>query len=333
MADYEPLDLAEMQHEYERVTAEPGNFGGEDFLAKFVRLPERDGYTLMRILPRKKGGKHCCATRVHTLSNPTTKKSRTYHCPKVLVQTEKGPKWQGDCIICKYYSDLWKQSESMSGKAQEDRQAAARAIKPVERYYYNVIVRSEKDPKTGDVKKNVGPKIYSCGKTVHSKILRAMLGDEAAGENPLGDITHPINGRDFRVVKKVVKGGGGSEYPNYDNSKFEDVTPAGSPDELNTWLENLHDLQALRIVKSPDEMKHALRVHLGMVKEGDSTQSDELNEFRNAGNTASGSPSGSTYTSEPVREELTVSTPVVESKSSDEEVLADEDFMKELQDM
>lgn len=328
--EYEGLDISEMQNEYERVSAEPGSFGGEDFLEKFVRLPERDGYTLMRLLPRKKGSKLYCATRVHTLSNPTTKKKRTYHCPKVLVQTEKGPRWQGDCIICKYYSDLWQKSESLSGKAQEDLQNQAREIKPVERYYYNVIVRSERD-KDGTVKKNVGPKIYSCGKTVHARIMRAIVGDEVAGAKPLGDITHPTTGRDFRVVKKVVKGGGGKEYPNYDNSVFEDVGPAGSPDDLATWLDNLHDLQALRATKTPDELKHALRVHLGMVKEGEAAQDNDLEEFRNAGQTAS---APSRTVTEAVREELTVSTQSAsESKPAGEEHLADDDFMKELEGM
>lgn len=327
--EYEGLDLSEMQLENERVNAEPGSFGGgEDFLEKFVRLPERDGFTIMRIMPRKKGGKHYCATRVHTLSNPTTKKKRTYHCPKVLVQTEKGPRWQGECIVCKYYGDLWQKSETLSGKAQEDLQNQARSIKPVERYYYNVIVRAEKDFKTGEVKKNVGPKIYSCGKTVHAKICRAIVGDESAGEKGLGDITHPITGRDFRVVKKVVKGGGGAEYPNYDNSKFEEVAPAGSPDELSNWLENLHDLQALRAIKTEDELKHALRVHLGMVKEGEA-QDEDLNEFRNAGHTAS----TSSVVSESIREELTVSSSDSNGKDEDEGILADDDFMKELEGM
>jgi len=325
-SEYEGVDLAEMQHEYERVNAEPGAFGGDDFLEKFVRLPERNGFTLLRILPRKRGGNHFCATRVHTLTNPTTKKKRTYHCPKVLVKTDKGERWQGECIICKYYGDLWQKSESLSGKAQEDLQNQARAIKPVERYYYNVIVRSEKDPKTGEIKSNVGPKIYSCGKTVHAKICRAFCGDVTTGEKALGDITHPIDGRDFRVVKAITKGGGGAEYPNYDNSKFDEVGPAGSPDELTSWIENMTDLQSLRALKTPDELKHALRVHLGMVKEGESSD-DDLEEFRNAGHTAS----AQSRVSEPIREELSVSTPV--ASSGGDEILADDDFMKELEGM
>ena len=249
----------------------------------------------------------------------------------MLVKTDKGDRWQGECIICKYYSDLWQKSESMSGKAQEDLQNQARDIKPVERYYYNVIVRAEKDPKTGENKVNVGPKIYSCGKTVHAKICRAFCGDKTTGEKALGDITHPVDGRDFRVVKQITKGGGGKEYPNYDNSKFDEVSPAGSPDELSGWIETLHDLQALRALKTPDELKHALRVHLGMIKEGDSSD-DDLEEFRNAGHTAS-APSASRV-SESIRDELAVSsTPAASETKSGDEILADDDFMKELEGM
>ena len=329
MADYEALDLADMKAEFQRVTTEPGNYDSEANLAKYVRLPERDGYTQLRILPRKKGQKLFCVTRVHTLLNPTTGQKKAYHCPKTLVQTKRGEKWEGDCIVCKYYSDLWQQSEGKTGKAQEDLQQQARDIKPVERYYYNVIVRSERD-KDNNVLKNVGPKIYSCGKTVHAKIIRAIVGDEDAGESPLGDISSPASGRDFRVVKKTIKGGGGKEYPNYDNSKFEDVSSAGSPDELATWIENLNDLQALRTVKSPDELKHALRVHLGMVKEGEASgDDDDLREFRE-GNSAPKSTAPAP--SESVREELVSSVPSSASGESDE-ILADDDFMQELDNM
>lgn len=325
MADYESLDLNEMQQEYQRVSSQSNANNSDDYLQKFVRMPDRDGFVLMRILPRKKGGKHYCATRTHTLNNPTTNKKRAYHCPKVLVHTDKGPRWQGDCIICKYYSDTWQKSEALNGKAKDDLQNQAREIKPVERYYYNVIVRSEKDFKTNEIHKNVGPKIFSCGKTTHARILRAMLGDESTGEEALGDITHPINGRDFKLIKKVVKGGGGSEYPNYDQSKFEGVSPAGSPENLKTWIENLHDLQALRSIKTPDELKHALRVHLGMVKEGDSEEDDDLSEFRSAKREEPSSTVSNT-----VREELAVTTSSTNSYYKEEEQLADEDFMSEL---
>jgi hypothetical protein len=329
-AEYEALDMSELQQEAKRVSDE-GNSGGGDMLEKYVRLPERDGFSLLRFLPRKKGTPFFVVTRVHTLNNPATRQKRTYHCPKTLVKTERGDKWQGDCIICKYYNDLWNKSESMSGKAQEELQNQARAIKPVERYYYNCIVRQEKD-KDGNVKKNAGPKIYSCGKTVHGKIVRAILGDATAGEKPLGDVSHPTNGRDFRVVKKVVKGGGGNEYPNYDNSKFEDPSPAGSPDELERWIESQHDLRALRVIKTPDELKHALRVHLGMIRESDGGGDDELAEFRNAGTPAPAPAQASRpAVTQTVREELAKpAAPAKEEVSAADDIMADDDFMKEL---
>lgn len=334
--DYEALDLGALEKEAQRLTEEStSGAGSNDYLEKFVKLPEKDGFTVLRILPRKRGTKNpWCVTRVHTLINPRNNQRRTYHCPKELGLNAKGKEqWQGDCIICKYYNDLWQKSDQTSGKAQEDLRNQARAIKPVERYYYNVIVRSETG-KDGKNYKNVGPKIYSCGKTVHEKIIRAIRGDASLGEKPLGDITHPKEGRDFKVVKKVVKGGGGAEYPNYDNSKFEDPTPAGNPDEFGKWIDTMHDLQSLRVVKTPEELKHALRVHLGMVVEdaGGGNNSD-LDEFRNAGRPPQAAAPAPEAKPERIRENLAVSTSSAsESRQSpSDDGMADDDFMKELE--
>jgi hypothetical protein len=337
---YEALDMNEVMMESERVNAEPGVNNNEEYLAKFVRMPEREGFVLMRFLPRKKGTKLFCATRTHTLNNPLTNQKRAYHCPKELFQADRNGKmvsqWKGECIICKYYNDLWSKSQSLSGKEAEALQAKAREIKPVERYYYNVIVRQEKDSKTGEINKNVGPKIYSCGKQVHAKIMRAMVGDKDAGEAPLGDVTHPVTGRDFKVVKKITKSGN-NEYPNYDFSKFESETPAGSSEDLNNWLDNIHDLHSLRKLKTEDELKHALRVHLGMVQEGETKQDDDLEEFRNAtGFGATPNSAAAVVGDTSVREDLVSQTDNSKSSSSssssseEQELLADDDFMKEL---
>lgn len=327
--EFEALDMSQMLSEYERVSTESNSSQNEDYLEKFVKLPEKQGNVVMRFLPIKKGQKFFCVTRVHTLTNPSTKRKRAYHCRRELVQTDRGPMWKGDCIICKYYSDLWQKSEGLSGKAQEEMQNQARAIKPVERYYYNVIVRQQKN-KDGDIETNVGPKIYSCGKVQHAKITRAIVGDEVAGEKPLGDITHPVNGRDFKVVKKIVKGGGGMEYPNYDDSKFEDSSPLGTKEEISVWIENAHDLQALRQVKNSEELKQALRVHLGMVKEESSNDDDDLNEFRSVGQQPSNDLSSSVTPASKISEDIVVSNNQESSNDSSEELLADDDFMREL---
>lgn len=323
MSDFEALDLDEIARESERVNSENQN-SSDDFLQKFVKLPEREGYVLMRFLPRKKGGKFFCATRLHTLNNPATNQKRQYHCPRNL---DENGKWKGDCIICKYYSDLWQKSMSLTGKAQEDLQNKAREIKPNERYYYNVIVRQEKDPKTNETLTNVGPKIYSCGKQVHGKIFRAMHGDKSSGEAALGDISDLNVGRDFRLVKKVVKSGT-REFPNYDFSKFEDKSVAGTKEDIDNWSNNLNDLSNLRKVKTEEELRHALRVHLGMVRD-EAQEDNSLDEFR-AASGLGGTSSVSVQGNEPVREDLLTPEPEVSGES---DTLADDEFMKELASM
>lgn len=330
--DYEPLDLNELKKEAQRMNSEGTQSYNDDYYTKYVRLPERDGFVLMRFLPKRKGQKLFCASRLHTLNNPTNNQKRTFHCPKVLTEMDKGSQWRGECIICKYYSDLWQKSDSLYGKEQEDMRQDARQLKPVERYYYNVIVRSEVDPKTKSTSSNVGPKIYSCGKQVHAKIFRAIFGDEAAGEAGYGDITHPTTGRDFRLVKKVSKSGN-REYPNYDFSKFEEPSNAGTPEELEKWLNSLADLQSLRIVKNSEELKHALRVHCGMIVEGN--QSDDLDEFRQAKvSTKSLSQSSSQSTniiSDKVDETVLQKKDVKAVVGDDDASLADDEFLKELE--
>jgi hypothetical protein len=330
--DYEPLDMAEIKTEAERVNSDPTTQTNDDFLQKFVRIPEGEGYVVMRFLPRNKGKKLYCATKTHRLKG-TDGKSRSYHSPKELVMTERGPKWQGESTIDRYLRDLWQRSEKATGKQQDELRNQYRQIKGFDRYYYNVIVREEKDPKTGNITKNAGPKIYSCGKTVHAMIMRAISGDESAGLKALGDITHPTNGRDFRLVKKITKGSGG-DYPNYDLSQFEEPSPLGTPEEMETWMDNLHDLEALRVVKTDDELKHALKVHLGIIKDdapgGDSDF--DPTEFQ-VPKTQS---SAAAAAEETVRDELTSSVTeeqVVEAKAEEEEVLADDEFMKELEGM
>ena len=92
----------------------------------------------------------------------------------------------------------------------------------------------------------------------------------------------------------------------------------------------------MRVIKSPDELKHALRVHLGMVKEENGI-GDELAEFRQDGSNNVASSTAKSASSAPVREDLVVSSQNTKAPaaaaSSDEDVLADDEFMKELSGM
>ena len=312
------LDINEMIQENERLSQE--NVQG-NFLDNFVQMPEGNGHVMLRILPpakpgvfeRPKNGLYS-VTRTHRVN------SKSLHCPKELVNG----KWVGTCPVCDWYNYLWAKSDKTSNKDEAaSLQSDARKIKPVERYYYNVIVRQVVNEKTGALEKNVGPKILSVGKTLHKQIIRAMVGDPELGEAPLGDVTDFTRGRDFRLSKTMVKSGNDS-FPNYNASKFLDATPAGSPDEITKWESNLHNLAALRIIKPFEEMKKQLKIHLGVIADAPSTNGFDPSEFQK-NETTTTTTTVSSPTTAPAQN--SASAPVSESPS---EAIADDDFMKEL---
>lgn len=259
------LDLNALQEESARL--KEGASSGE-YLENFVKFPEGNGIVVVRLLgPAAEGtfreGKNpfYCSTRIHRVNN------KSIHCLKTL----EGKKWVGECPICKYYNWLWKESESKAPEEAARMQAQARAIKPVERYYYNCIVRREVDEKSGEVRTDVGPKILSIGKTLHSMIISGIVGNAEQDEKGYGDVTHPTNGRDFKIIK-TMRQSGKESYPNYDTSKYLDISPLGNPEQVKEWNSKVHDLTALRTLRPVDEVKHDLMVHLGMVpaeKDGD----------------------------------------------------------------
>jgi len=318
--DFEDVDMTAINNEVNRIGTEPKN--ALDFVAnKYVQMPKKDGFVLMRILPPKKGNSLFCVTRTHRLNG------KSFHCPRELAVNARGQNsWQGDCVICQYYSSLWKRSEdkSLSDKQREALQEKARQIKPVERYYYNVIVRQHSENKD---QINAGPLIYACGKTVHEKILKAMTGDPKIRLKSLGKVWHPTEGRDFLLTVKNVRSGN-KEYPNYDQSTFEQPTDLGDETQIKAWLDGLHDLQSLRVIKDGDFLDRQLKIHLGIIKEETNNGSNFNFADYETPDVVSG---GST-----VREELVrPTTPTVSSQSTpaadDDEIEVDEDFMKDLE--
>ena len=108
----------------------------------------------------------------------------------------------------------------------------------------------------------------------------------------------------------------------------------GTVKEFESWLDSLHDLNSLRVLKTQEELKQAIRVHTGMAS-GQDEQDDDLAEFRTNGKQASTSTA-----SDVIREDLVVTTtkPAASfasssSSSSEEEQMADEDFMNDLENM
>lgn len=293
------LDLNELRAEQTRLEST----GNNNFLDNFVRMPEGEGIVTVRILPPRKGQKLYCVTRTHKLGQ------KNIHCPQTLVNG----KWQGFCPVCNYYRNLWKESDQKGGDEAEQLRAEARSIKPLERYYYNVIVRSQLNKDTGELEKDVGPKILSIGKQLHARIIRAILGDPALDEPELGDVSDIETGRDFKIIKRLRKSGT-EAYPNYDESKFVGVSPLGTEKQVAHWLENLHDLQALRQVKTTEEIMKELRIFRGLEK-------DPSLDFDFGAKQAEATPAPAAA--------------VIKKKSvlDDDEALADDDFINELRNM
>jgi len=334
--DYAPLDLSEIGDEAERVQREPGAGG---FLDNFVKLPKGDGYLLMRILPApagKRGAEFVMKTRTHKLAD------KTYHCPRVLTKVQSGqmfwiaPAEGHDCPVCKYYRDKWQKSMKMTDEKQREAlQNALRVIKPVERFYYNVVVRECINPKTNKLEQNVGPLVYSCGKTVHALIMEAIIGNPKAGKKAKGDITHPKTGRDFRLVKKTTRGAGGFEYPDYGGSEFEEPGPAGTPEEWDRWIGNLHDLASLRKVKDFNTLDHALKVHNGVLEPDDEEFDTSVYEPDPDGEdtvrASLKSDNGEAQPSKPIAKQEKKDSAT--AKAAEDEVMADPEFMAELDNL
>jgi hypothetical protein len=269
------LDLGSLTASYKENKKE--EITSSSYLEKFVRMPEGKGSVTLRILPPAPSGAFGRDkspffqwTRIHKVNG------KSLHDPRVKVDG----RWVGKNPIGDYLKWLWKESETKPQKEKEEMQNSYREMKPIERYYYNVIVRSERD-ENGNVAQNVGPKILSVGKTVHEIILRGIVGDEEMNIDGYGDVTDFKTGRDFKLMKSIRKSGENT-YPSYEASCFVDPSPAGTPEECEEWMKNLHDLSALRVLKTPEELENELAIHLGYKQED--TDGFDPSKFANKNN-------------------------------------------------
>lgn len=338
MSEFGSMDLGIMADEDSRLS----DAGGQgSFLDQFVPMPQvkqgQTGSVVIRILPPAKGSKLFIPTRVHTING------RKVHCPRPLVNG----KWDRntECCICEYYSALWRKADKLNDAGAKEEAAKlqneARGIKPIERYYYNAMVRSLMVD--GQEHKNVGPRILSIGVTLHKQIVRAIMGDDT--EKGLGDITHIERGYDF-IIKKELRGTGDNAFPNYEQSKFaRDQSPLGTPEEIAQWAANLHDLSKLRNIKENSVLEKELAIHRGLLpddaegfniddfdaKYANDAQG-EINELLQHGNKTQVSVPASVK-SEPVAAEVVTSVAEELSEEVSDVQIDDEDFLAELKEM
>lgn len=310
------LDLGSLQNDYKTLKASEGS--GGSFYENFVKMPEGKGSVVMRLLPPAPKGAFgreenpfYLVTALHRVNGKSLHDIREY----------VGGKWVGANPITEYMRQLWKESEQSAPTEAEQKRALYRQIKPVERYYYNVIVREER-AEDGTIKKNVGPKILSVGKTVHEIILRGILGDKEMSQPRLGDVTDFKAGYDFKLVKSIRKSGDQS-FPNYEGSHFLEQSPAGDPDECKRWMDGLHDLKALRILKTYAELEHELLVHLGLKQ--DVSGGFDINKFAEKTK-----PQVFAEAKEPVAAAVAVAVAAQAESTDSEDADADEDFLEEL---
>lgn len=256
--EFGTLNLEEMAGEDARLKSAGGSAG---FINQFVPMPDaKPGQTVsvtIRILPPMKGAKLFQYNRVHTLNN------RKSHCPRPLVNG----KWDRNvqCPICDMYSSIWRRLDKIK-KEKGDKspefielKKEADLYKPVERYYYNAIVRSL--VVDGKEEKNVGPRILSVGKILHKIIVKAIMGEKDDPDSKLGNITDLKAGWDF-VIRKENDGG----YPKYERSAFSrQQSPAGTAEEIKKWAESLHDLTKLRNPRDVEHLEKELAIMRGLI--------------------------------------------------------------------
>lgn len=274
MTDSYEIDLDSLKNDFNRIESKPTNFSDN-----IVPIPKQEGNIVVRLLPPAHGKRFYCATRLHYVNN------KNYHCLKTL---EDG-KWVGNCPVCNKYNAYW--SESKLAKTNEERDALialARKLKPTEKYYYNAIVRKMVDHESGETKHNVGPLIFPAAKMIQQRILRAIFGNPKADESPLGNIAHPTHGRDFKIIVNLRKTDDGV-FPNYDESKFLDISELGTKSQIEDWMSRLHDLQSLRDsqLRTMRELQEQVDIFCGLRDD----PSAQFNPTGNSNHASSPSPS------------------------------------------
>ncbi len=227
------LNLDKLREAHAKLN-ESGGGGNE---GKYVILQE--GTNLVRILPPKDPEDlFFSETKIHRVKDEEGN-NRNFHCRKVHNE---------ECPLCDAYFELWKKHNSLFKDKEEAKKGtsefkkAARSLRPGQRFYMNVVDRND-DNKV---------KILSVGIKVMDKILADMTGD-------FGDITDLKDGKDFKVIKEAQ----GKEWPSYDKSGTRPVSePAGTPQEIAAFLEQIHDIKSLVKVESMEDARKIANLYV-----------------------------------------------------------------------
>jgi hypothetical protein len=212
-----------------------------------------EGKTVLRMLPPRKGSSCKTPWRVvwmHYVSIPGLQNDVSFVCPRMEAKLP--------CQVC----TRARQMEASSNPVDQER---GRKLMPSRQLFANVIKRAAPED---------GVKIWRFGKKVHEQLQEIRDPDQGLGLN----FTHPVNGRDLIVLRKGT-GQFDTEYkvnvdPKGDSPLSQDAT------ELRAFLEQMHNLDALAVVPSDQEIRELL--------------SGKKPDRRNSGNSAPQRPAGKT---------------------------------------
>lgn len=128
----------------------------------------------------------------------------------------------------------------------KERWAEARPFMPKLRTYVTVIVRGEEEK---------GVRFYSFGQTVYKEILSYI------NDPDYGDITDPKTGRDI-VLEYTDKKNSDTNFAKTSLKVKPAVSPLGTKEQLEVWMEVQPDLRAMYVEPSYNELKAVLATYL-----------------------------------------------------------------------
>lgn len=181
-----------------------------------------EGPHQVRFLPQSKFNPYVFITRRQHYVNGHGVGGEPIPCRKKLVNGS----WVGNCPMCDHHAEI----SNFYGnyKIIDMYKAEARAIKPVQRYYYNVLAALPDGTKT--------LKLLSLSALVHDEIF-----NESGSKNNYEHLTDLRNGRDV-IIKKETRAFGNGGYPQFSMKLDKKSTLAISEDSMHRVMANCRDL-------------------------------------------------------------------------------------------
>jgi hypothetical protein len=170
--EFEALDLNEIANEATRANTDPRQKKGN---SEYFFM-EKDGYSIIRFLPKVKGTRFFQETRIHALTSGSNK--RQFHCTRTLTKKpDSKTVWmppadgQPDCCICKYYNMLWQKGDRLTGKAKEDMQKSPEQLEKEKREIIaSRLIKLKLDGQTKDDLIKQAENFYQVLINIHSQI-------------------------------------------------------------------------------------------------------------------------------------------------------------------